>query len=174
MANKNTTLAVNLAAIVAGMFMLAYASVPLYRLFCQVTGYNGTTQEAKHAPDHVINRDVTVRFNADISPGLLWEFRPGQKSLKVKVGQQAMTHFVARNLSDKPITGRAVYNVLPLTAGAYFVKIQCFCFTEQTLQPGAEVNMPVVFYIAPSIVNDHDMDGVQTITLSYTFFEVRK
>jgi len=174
MPNKNLTLALNLLAVVAGMFLLAYASVPLYRLFCQATGYNGTTQEATHAPDRVVNRDITIRFNADTAPGLLWEFKPGQKSLKVKVGQQALTHYMARNLSDHAITGRAVYNVLPLTAGAYFVKISCFCFKEQTLPAGARVEMPVVFYIDPSIMDDRDMDGVKTITLSYTFFEVRK
>ena len=171
--NKNFALALNLTAIVAGMFLLAYASVPLYRLFCQATGYNGTTQEAKHAPGHVIDREITIRFNADTAPGLPWQFEPGEKSIKVKVGQQSLTHYVAKNLSNQPVTGRAAYNVLPLTAGAYFVKIQCFCFTEQTLQPRAKVNMPVVFYIDPSIIHDRDMDNVKTITLSYTFFEVK-
>jgi len=171
---KNTHLALNLAALVIGMLLLAYASVPLYRLFCRATGYNGTTQEAAHAPDRIINRDITIRFNADTAPGLLWEFKPALKNLKVKVGQQALTHYVARNLSDRAITGRAVYNVLPLTAGAYFVKVECFCFKEQTIAANARVEMPVSFYVDPSIMDDRDMDGVKTITLSYTFFEVKE
>jgi cytochrome c oxidase assembly protein subunit 11 len=170
---NNRSLALNLAVTALGMFMLAFASVPLYRLFCAATGYNGTTQQAAHAPGKIINRDITIRFNADTAPGLLWEFKPGQKSLKVKVGQEAITHFVARNLSDEPVTGRAVYNVLPLTAGAYFVKVQCFCFKEQTLAPHQVADMPVSFYVNPSIVDDHEMDPVKTITLSYTFFAVK-
>src|SRR5437868_2091806 len=133
--HKNLTLALNLLALAAGMLMLAYASVPLYRLFCQVTGYGGTTQTAAHAPAHAINREIVVTFNADTDTGLPWEFTPGEKSLRVKVGQQTMTHYVARNLSNQAVTGRATYNVLPFTAGVYFVKIECFCFQEQTLKP---------------------------------------
>jgi len=171
---SNKNLVLNLVAIVVGMLLLTASSVPLYRLFCQVTGYNGATREATHAPAKIINRDITIRFNADTAPGLLWEFKPAQKSLKVKVGKQALAHYVARNLSDHPITGHAVYNVLPLTAGAYFVKIQCFCFKEQTLEAHQRALMPVTFYIDPAIMDDHDMDGVKTITLSYTFFEVDK
>lgn len=146
--NKNVSLALNLIAFVIGMFLLAYASVPLYRLFCQVTGYYGTTQVAASAPGRVIDRDITVRFNADTAPGLPWQFAPGEKSLKIKVGQQAFTYFIARNLSAHAITGRAVYNVLPLIAGAYFVKIQCFCFkaalSENLRRSCGELKEPVV------------------------------
>jgi len=170
---SNKNLAINLTAIALGMLLLAYASVPLYRLFCQATGYNGTTREAKTAPDRVIDRDITITFNADIAPGLPWEFKPGEKSMKVKVGQQALAHYVAHNLADRPVTGRAVYNVVPLTAGAYFVKIACFCFKEQTLVAHARANMPVSFYIDPAIMDDPQMNGLKTITLSYTFFPVK-
>ena len=171
---SNSALAINLAMIVVGMLALSYASVPLYRIFCKVTGYGGTTQESARAPDHVIDRTITIRFNTDIDPNLPWEFKPGEASHEVKVGQPTLTHFVAHNLSDKPITGRAVYNVIPFIAGSYFVKMECFCFKEQTLQPGQKVNMPVVFYIDPSIAADREMDDVKIITLSYTFFEVKK
>lgn len=174
MPKSNVSLALNLAALVAGMLMLAYASVPLYRIFCQVTGYGGTTQEAKHAPDRTYARQFTITFNADADPKLPWHFAPGEKSVRIKVGQQAMTHFIAENLTDKPITGRAVYNVLPFAAGAYFNKIQCFCFTEQTLQPHQRVNMPVLFFVDPAVLSDPDMKDVKTITLSYTFFSVKK
>ena len=171
---KNLSLAINLIAMVFGMLALSYASVPLYRLFCQVTGYGGTTQESLHAPVAAIERVMTVRFNADKDPMLPWEFTPGETQRDVKVGEQAMTYFTAHNLSDTPITGRAVYNVVPFSAGAYFVKIACFCFKEQTLQPHQKINMPVVFYVDPSLANDPEMKDIKTITLSYTFFEVKK
>lgn len=172
MSNKN--LALNLAAIAVGMVLLAYASVPLYRLFCQATGYNGTTREAARAPDKVFDREITVSFNADIAPGLPWKFTPGEKSVKVKLGRQTLIHYVAQNLSDEPVTGRAVYNVVPLAAGAYFVKIACFCFKEQTLAAHQKADMPVVFYIDPAIMEDPDMKALKNITLSYTFFPVKK
>jgi len=172
--NKNLSLALNLFLLTLGMLALAYASVPLYRLFCQATGYGGTTQEGRYVAGHVVDRTMTVTFNADIDPGLAWEFRPGEKSLHIKVGQQAMTHYVAENLTDTAITGRAAYNVVPFSAGPYFTKVECFCFKEQTLAAHQRVNMPVVFYIDPSIMNDPEMKDVKTITLSYTFFPVRK
>jgi len=172
--DKNLSLALNLTMLVIGMLMLAFASVPLYRLFCAATGYGGTPRESTHAPTHILNREITVSFNADTDPSLPWEFRPGENSVKVKIGQQVLTHFVAKNLSDKPITGRAVYNILPLTAGSYFVKIQCFCFKEQTLAPHQQVYMPVVFFVDPEIARDHEMDDLKIITLSYTFFPVKK
>jgi cytochrome c oxidase assembly protein subunit 11 len=171
--DKNTRFALNLSAVVVGMVMLAYASVPLYRLFCQATGFGGTTQEAKHAPAHAIAREMTIDFNADTDHGLPWEFAPAQRSIKVKIGEQSVTHYIAHNTSAKALTGHAVYNVVPFGAGAYFTKIECFCFKEQTLAPGQRVNMPVVFFIDPSIVNDPEMKDVKTITLSYTFFPVK-
>ncbi len=156
------------------MLLLAYASVPLYRLFCQVTGYGGTTQEAAHAPGHVLDRVITVTFNADTDPALPWDFKPGESRHKVKVGEQAMTWFLAHNRAKTAITGRAVYNVVPFKAGAYFVKIQCFCFKEQTLGPDERAQMPVSFYIDPAIMDDPEMADVKTITLSYTFFRAAK
>lgn len=170
MANRNLSLAFNLAVLAAGMLMLAYASVPLYRLFCQVTGYGGTTRAAAHAPAVTYGRTMTVRFNADTDPHLPWKFYPGEKNHTVKVGEEALTYFVAENTSDRQVTGRAVYNVVPHKAGQYFAKIECFCFTEQTLQPKQKVDMPVSFYIDPAIMNDPELDTVKTITLSYTFF----
>ena len=170
----NSQLAVNIAAIAVAMFCLAYASVPLYRLFCQVTGFGGTPQQALKAPDTITDRVITVRFNADIDPNLAWRFTPGETLLKLKVGEQKLTHFVAKNIENKPTTGRAAYNVVPNMAGVYFMKVECFCFINQTLQAGQQVNMPVSFFIDPSIMDDPEMNDVDTITLSYTFFPVKK
>jgi len=167
---SNFSLVLNLLALVAGMVMLAYASVPLYRMFCEVTGYGGTTRQGKYVQGKVLDKTITVTFNADTDPNLPWQFRPGEKSRKVRIGEQGLTYFVAHNKSNAPVTGRAIYNVVPHLAGQYFVKVACFCFSEQTLQPGQEVNMPVSFYIDPAIVNDPDLKDVHTITLSYTFF----
>ncbi len=155
------------------MLMLAYASVPLYRLFCQVTGYGGTTQKSFSAPDKVFDRTITVDFNADIDPALPWQFKPSQKKVKVKVGEQMLVHYEAKNLSNKPVTGNATYNVLPFSAGVYFAKIECFCFKEQTLAAGQRVDMPISFYIDPAIMDDPEMKDLTTITLSYTFFPVK-
>jgi cytochrome c oxidase assembly protein subunit 11 len=171
---NNRSLALNLTAIAAGMLMLAYASVPLYRLFCQVTGYGGTTQEAKVAPKEALAQTITVDFNADTDTNLAWTFKPDQRSVTIPIGKQSLAFFTATNLTDKPITGRATYNVVPFAAGSYFVKIECFCFTEQTLAPHETANMPVSFYVDPKIVNDRDLKGIETITLSYTFFAVKK
>lgn len=167
-------MALNLLAMAAGMLMLAYASVPLYRLFCKVTGYGGTTREASVLPKNISDRTITIEFNTDIAPVLNWEFKPGEHSRKVKIGEQALTYFVAHNRENQPVTGRAVYNVVPFKAGTYFNKIECFCFTEQTLSAGQKVDMPVSFFIDPAMLNDPDMDDVKTITLSYTFFPVKK
>ncbi len=172
--NKNTKMAGNLLAVSAGMLMLAYASVPLYRMFCKVTGYGGTTQEAQTTPKTISNRVITVEFNTDTDPALNWDFRPGERSHKVKIGEQGLTYFVAHNRENHAVSGQAAYNVVPFKAGIYFNKIQCFCFTEQTLEPGQKVNMPVSFFIDPAMLDDPDMDDVKTITLSYTFFPVKK
>jgi cytochrome c oxidase assembly protein subunit 11 len=167
---KNTRLALHAGIIAVSMLMLAYASVPLYKLFCATTGYGGTTQTGKTFPTKISDRVMTIRFNADIDPALPWKFAPGEKSVKVKVGEQFLTYFTAENLTNSPVKGRAVYNVVPTQAGIYFVKVECFCFTEQTLTARQKVNMPVSFFIDPSILDDKDMDDVNTITLSYTFF----
>lgn len=172
--SRNFSLALNCAILVIAMFGLAYASVPLYRLFCQVTGFGGTTQEALVAPGAVSGHVINVRFNADIDPALPWEFKPGERQMRVKVGEQSLTHYVAYNKTNSPVTGHATYNVVPHGAGAYFSKIHCFCFENQTLQPRQKMNMPVSFFIDPAILNDPEMKDVRTITLSYTFFPLKK
>lgn len=166
----NTRLALNALALAVAMLALAYASVPLYRLFCQVTGFGGTTQEGKHAPGAVGNRHITILFNADTDQNLNWDFKPGERQMQVKIGEQSLTHYVAENRDNVPVTGHAVYNVVPHGAGQYFVKIACFCFQQQTLKPHQKVNMPVSFYVDPAILTDPEMKGIGTITLSYTFF----
>lgn len=171
--NKNLSLALNLSLVVIGMLALSFAAVPLYRLFCQVTGYGGTVREGTQAPGQVFGRIITVRFNADIDPSLPWTFRPKQTRIDVKVGQQSITQYEAGNLTGNPIKGHATYNVVPFAAAPYFVKIACFCFTEQTLKPHQKVDMPVTFYIDPAIMDDPALKNLQTITLSYTFFPVK-
>lgn len=168
--NANTRMAINAAALAVAMVCMAYASVPLYRLFCQVTGFGGMTQEGIAAPGAVSQREITVLFNADTDPNLNWDFHPLQRELKVKIGEQALAHYVAVNRNGAPVSGHAVYNVVPHGVGPYFVKVQCFCFTEQTLKPHQRADMPVSFYIDPEILNDPEMKNVGTITLSYTFF----
>ena len=156
------------------MLGLAYASVPLYRLFCQTTGFGGTTQRADKAPDQTAEATVTVRFDANTSGNLDWTFNPVQTAMTVKVGEQAMAHYRAINRSDRTLTGSAIFNVTPDSVGAYFNKIQCFCFTEQTLKAGERVDLPVVFFVDPDILKDADSKAVKEITLSYTFYPVDK
>ena len=167
---RNARTGVILAGIVAGMVGLSFASVPLYRLFCQVTGYGGTTQVADSAPGAAADRVIQVRFNADVDPHLPWAFRPAQRQITVRVGEPGLAYYVARNLTDRPIVGTATFNVTPLKAGIYFDKVQCFCFDEQRLEPGQEVEMAVNFFVDPAIMDDRNLDDVKTITLSYTFF----
>ncbi|MDX2073370.1 MAG: cytochrome c oxidase assembly protein [Alphaproteobacteria bacterium] len=167
---SNARLAANAAALAIAMLGLAYASVPLYRLFCQVTGFGGTTQEGQVAPGAVGDRKIVIRFNADIDPSLDWSFKPGEREIRVKIGEQALTHYVAENNANTPVTGRAIYNVVPHGAGAYFVKIACFCFEKQTLKAHQKIDMPVLFYIDPAILSDPEMKDTRVITLSYTFF----
>ena len=168
--NKNRRVALISAAVVVGMVGLAYASVPLYRLFCQVTGFGGTTQRAEAAPEKTADRRMTILFDANTAGSLPWTFEPVQRSLDVKVGEENFAYYRATNNSDHAITGSAVFNVTPDTTGAYFNKIECFCFTEQTLKPGQSVEMPVSFFIDPAIVDDRGLDKINTITLSYTFY----
>ncbi|RMD62047.1 MAG: cytochrome c oxidase assembly protein [Alphaproteobacteria bacterium] len=172
---RNARTGMVLIAVVVGMVGLSFASVPLYRLFCQVTGYGGTPKiaaqsEDAEAPKQVAERRIVVRFNADVDPRLPWRFAPVQRAVEVAVGEQGIAFFRARNMSDRPIVGRATFNVTPLKAGPYFVKMQCFCFDEQRLEPGEEVDMPVTFYVDAGIMDDPNLDEVKTITLSYTFF----
>ena len=170
---RDRVLAFALVAFVGAMVGASYAAVPLYRMFCQVTGFGGTTQVSAAAPTEIPadakDRLVTVQFDGNVNSQLPWSFGPAQREVTVKVGEQTLAFYRAKNLSDKPITGTATFNVSPPIAGAYFDKIACFCFSEQTLQPGETVDMPVSFFVDPAIVKDSEMDGV-TITLSYTFF----
>jgi cytochrome c oxidase assembly protein subunit 11 len=171
-AKKNKKLARGVFLTVFIMIGLAYASVPLYSIFCQVTGFGGTTQFSEAAPptDKIRERIMRINFSADINKNLYWDFRAGEHSTTVKVGAQGLTHFVAKSTDDKPSAGTAIYNVTPLKAGKYFHKIECFCFGEQILQPGQEAQMPVLFYIDPSFDDDPHMKDVSLITLSYTFY----
>lgn len=166
--------ALSMAMLVTGMVCLGYASVPLYRLFCQVTGFGGTTQRAAAgaAPTAVAGKTVSIRFDANHAPALPWAFAPEKHVETVTIGARDMAFFTARNLSDKPITGVASYNVSPTQAGKYFTKIECFCFSQQTLEPGEEVRMPVIFFVDPKILDDPDANDISEITLSYTFFPV--
>lgn len=163
-----------LVGVVVTMLALAYASVPLYRIFCQKTGFGGTTQVAKAASNQIVDRKITVRFNADVHRDLLWKFRPLQTEIKVKVGENALAFYESYNWSDKPISGIATYNVTPDKAGIYFNKVACFCFEEQVLSPHQRVEMPVQFFIDPDFAKDPDLMDVNTITLSYTFFKYNK
>lgn len=157
-----------------GMLALGFAAVPLYRIFCQVTGFNGTTQRADAAATVPVatGNTMSIRFDSNVSSALPWKFYPEHSTDRVTVGARDMAIFIAKNLSDKPVTGTATFNVTPTQAGAYFTKIQCFCFTEQTLQPGQEVRMPVLFYVDPKILDDPNNKDTQEITLSYTFYPV--
>jgi cytochrome c oxidase assembly protein subunit 11 len=162
------------SALAVGMTGLGYASVPLYRMFCAATGLGGTTQRTTgDAPGAVKSgNQIVVRFDANHAPNLPWDFAPEKPSDTMTIGARDIAFYTAKNLSARPITGRAVFNVSPAQAGQYFTKIQCFCFTEQTLQPGQEVRMPVVFYVDPKILTDKDAREISEITLSYTFYPV--
>ncbi len=170
--NKNTKLLIIILAIAFGMIGLAFASVPLYDLFCRTTGFGGTTQISSTVPakDAILERQITIHFNSDTNRALPWKFWPEQRKVTVNVGAQGFINFKARNDAAQPTVGTAVYNVTPAKAGKYFHKTQCFCFDEQLLTPDEEMDMPVVFYVDPSIAEDKSMDDVKTITLSYSFF----
>jgi cytochrome c oxidase assembly protein subunit 11 len=169
-ANRRVALmALGLAAAMGG---LGYASVPLYRLFCQVTGYGGTPQRASAATAAGVKastRQMSIRFDANVDPGMPWRFHPEQTTQTVTIGARTLAIFIARNTSDKPITGAASFNIAPEEAARYFTKVACFCFTRQTLKPGEEVRMPVSYYVDPKILDDKDLKGLEQITLSYTF-----
>ena len=173
LAQKNGRTAAIFALVALAMVGLAFASVPLYRLFCQVTGFGGTTQMTVggEAPG-AVGKIVNVRFDANTSSALPWEFEPERHVERTAIGARKMAFYTAKNLSDKPVTGTATFNVTPVQAGPYFTKIQCFCFTEQTLQPGEEVRMPVIYYVDPAILDDKQASEISEITLSYTFYPV--
>ena len=170
---KNARMGVIIVLVVCVMVGLSFASVPLYNLFCRVTGWSGTTQVADALPpeSEIIDRDITVRFDANTARDLPWDFRPEALSITVKLGERGLTNFIAMNKAKTPVAGTALFNVTPLKAGKYFHKIECFCFGEQILQPNESVNMPVLFYVDPALHTDRNMDDVRTITLSYSFFK---
>ena len=171
---KNARLAVALTFFAVGMIGLSFAAVPLYRIFCERTGYAGTPQRAAAASTSVSDKTVRVRFDANVSPGLKWSFAPVERQITVHIGENKIALFRVSNLSNETLTGAATFNVTPLIMGAYFTKVQCFCFTEQTLKPGETVDMPVSFYVDPGVLKDPDAAGIQDITLSYTFFRAHK
>jgi cytochrome c oxidase assembly protein subunit 11 len=170
-AQKNTRTALWMGLIAAAMVGLAFASVPLYRMFCSLTGFGGTPLRAERAPGAIAGQ-VGVRFDANVHPGLPWRFEPEQTRVRVAPGAQTKIFYRATNLSARTITGQAAYNVSPDQVGKYFKKIQCFCFSEQTLKPGQTVDMPVLFFVDPAIAKDPDTRNIDEITLSYTFYPV--
>ncbi len=161
-------------AFVALMVGLSYAAVPLYDWFCRTTGFGGTTQVSTGAPGRVLDRVMTVRFDANVAPGLPWRLVPERNTIDVKIGEVVTVHYTAINQSAREIAGIASYNVTPLQSGGYFHKINCFCFTEQTLKPGERREWAVVFYIDPSLADDAEHNGLTSMTLSYTVFAVRQ
>jgi cytochrome c oxidase assembly protein subunit 11 len=171
-ARRNLRVAALCAVVGFAMVGLAFASVPLYRLFCQVTGFGGTTQRAERPSTETLDRRIAIRFDANVGPGLSWDFQPVVPTMEVRIGENALAFYRATNRSDRAVVGTATFNVTPDQVGAYFNKIACFCFTEQRLEPGQSVEMPVSFFIDPAIVKDLDGRHVRNITLSYTFFPV--
>ena len=170
-ARGHTRTLIPVIGVVLGMTAMAWAAVPLYDLFCRVTGYGGTPQTSTEGSDRILDRTVTVRFDASTGRDMPWTFKPAANTMTVHIGETGLAFYEAHNPTDRPVAGTASFNVTPLTAGAYFTKIDCFCFTEQILKPGQTVMMPVTFYVDPEIVDDPDTQGVHTLTLSYTFFE---
>jgi cytochrome c oxidase assembly protein subunit 11 len=170
-ARKNRRLAAAVFCVFALMVGLSFASVPLYSVFCKVTGFGGTPQTSGPLPDKVLAREVTVQFNADTAPGIPWNFGADQPDVKIRLGQQSLVSFSAHNMAVLPIGGTAIYNVTPPKIGKYFHKVQCFCFSQQILGPGADAKMPVLFFIDPAMADDPNMDDVNVVTLSYTFYK---
>jgi cytochrome c oxidase assembly protein subunit 11 len=168
---KNQRTGLMVIGIVVGMVGLSFASVPLYELFCRVTGFGGQAYQAESSVKVVSDRKITVTFNTDTNPNLPWDFKAEQPKVTVPIGQETLISYVARNESNAPEAGTAVYNVSPPAAGKYFHKTQCFCFNYQMIAPGKEAHFPVVFYVDPEILKDRQLEGIDTITLSYTFFK---
>jgi cytochrome c oxidase assembly protein subunit 11 len=169
---RDVTVAALCGVLVALMVGASFAAVPFYTWFCQQTGFGGVTQVSEKAPDQVLGRSLAVRFDSNVSPGLPWKFEPEQTEIKLHIGEVATVHYEVTNLAAREITGQAGYNVSPPQVGAYFNKINCFCFTPQTLAAGETRDMTVVFYVDPAIAKDADQDGLDTITLSYTFYRL--
>ena len=170
---RDMLVAASCGVFVAAMVGAAFASVPLYNWFCRTTGFAGTPQVAEQAPDQILGRKITIRFDSNVSPGLPWKFLPEQNTVDVRIGEVTTVHYKVINMAARTTTAQASYNVSPPQVGGYFNKINCFCFTEQTMKPGETREMAVVFYVDPKIVEDSDQDTLNTITLSYTFYPVR-
>ena len=168
-ASNRTTLVACLALVVV-MVGAAYAAVPLYRLFCQLTGFGGTTQVATTAPASALAQMISVRFDSNVAPGLNWSFKAETPVTKLRIGETSTIFYKITNHSSEPVTAQATYNVQPDLAGSYFNKLQCFCFTDLTLKPGETLDVPVVFFVDPALASDKDISNLDTITLSYTFF----
>jgi len=169
---RDVLIAAACGAFAAGMVGAAFAAVPFYNWFCRTTGFAGTPQVASTAPAQVLDRTLAVRFDSNVTPGLPWKFLPEQNEVQVRIGEVTTVHYKVVNMAARKIAAQASYNVTPPTVGAYFTKINCFCFTKQTMKPGETRDMTVVFYVDPSIVNDRDQDTLKTITLSYTFYRL--
>ncbi|WP_224825443.1 cytochrome c oxidase assembly protein [Cognatishimia sp. MH4019] len=168
---KQKTLAQTVGVVVL-MGGLAWASVPLYDWFCRVTGYGGATNVAESGSDTILDQTIKIRFDASLERDMPWEFKPVQREMEVRIGETGLAFYEAYNPTDRPVAGSAAYNVAPYAAGAFFSKIQCFCFEEQILQPGERVTMPVTFFVDPEIVDDREAKFAKHITLSYTFYEI--
>lgn len=172
--SSNRLVAVVCAAFFVGMIGMAYASVPLYAIFCQMTGYGGTTQRVEQFASRVLDRKMTVRFDTNVAGGLPWDFKPVAREVTSKIGETTQADFTVTNLFDTPTSGRAQFNVTPESAGVYFNKVHCFCFDDTRLKPGETRTMPVVFYVDPAITEMAELNGVTTITLSYTYFPIQE
>jgi cytochrome c oxidase assembly protein subunit 11 len=173
MTRRNGIVLGALIGVTAGMIGLTFAAVPFYTIFCRATGFGGTTQRAAEAANKTVDRTIEIRFDTQVDHGLPWDFKPNQRSVTLKIGETGMATFHAHNGGATPIVGTAVYNVTPEKAGLYFDKIQCFCFTQQVLKPQESADLPVAFFVDPAIVNDHNLDDVSVITLSYTFYKAQ-
>jgi len=170
---RDAVIAFCCGGLVAGMIALSFAAVPFYSWFCRTTGYGGTPQVAQSAPAQVSSRTITVRFDSNVAAGLPWRFEPERRTIDVRLGEVVTVYYAVTNQAARVTAGQAGYNVSPPTAGIYFTKINCFCFTEQTMQPGEKRDMAVVFYVDPKLAEDAEQDGVRLITLSYTFYPAR-
>lgn len=174
LATANKRLAAGLFVFTLAMVGLSFAAVPLYRLFCQATGYDGTPRRAQAASTRTVDREIIVRFDASVSSALGWTFQPAQREIRLKLGENALAFYKAQNITATPLSGTASFNVTPEIAASYFNKVECFCFTEQKLAPGQKADLPVSFFIDPAMLDDPDASEVTEITLSYTFFRTNK
>jgi cytochrome c oxidase assembly protein subunit 11 len=169
---RDVLIAVGCGVVAAAMVGASFAAIPLYNMFCRATGFAGTTQVSRITPQHELGRELIIRFDSNVAPGLPWKFEPEQNSIKLHIGEVATVHYKVINQAARTITAQASYNVTPTTVGTYFDKINCFCFTQQTMKPGETREMTVVFYVDPALVKDSDQDDLNTITLSYTFYRL--